>query len=126
MLSVVVAPIARWRGARLVNWLQDLFPEVAEAVGLDRRQLPGFVYDALRVLRNRSLRAAAMNVALGECMAERLAALGVATERVSIVQNWADGALIKPRRAGGQPAAPRVGSRRQVRCRLFGQPRTRA
>ncbi len=33
MLSVIAAPIARWRGAKLVNWLQDLFPEVAEAVG---------------------------------------------------------------------------------------------
>jgi colanic acid biosynthesis glycosyl transferase WcaI len=95
-LSVVVAPIARWRGAQLVNWLQDLFPEVAEAVGLDRRQLPSFVYDALRVLRNRSLRSAAMNVALGDRMAERLAALGVAPDRVSIVQNWADGGLINP------------------------------
>ncbi len=96
MLSVVVAPIARWRGARLVNWLQDLFPEVAEAVGLDRHQAPSFVYDALRVLRNWSLRSAAMSVALGDRMAERLAALGVAPDRVSIIQNWADGVLIKP------------------------------
>lgn len=40
LLSVVIAPIARWRGARLVNWLQDLFPEIAEAVGFDRRQVP--------------------------------------------------------------------------------------
>jgi glycosyltransferase involved in cell wall biosynthesis len=96
MLSVVVAPIARWRGARLVNWLQDLFPEVAEVVGLDRRQLPRFVYDALRVLRNWSLRSAAMNVVLGDRMAERLAAQGVAPDRVSIIQNWADGVLIQP------------------------------
>lgn len=96
MLSVVVAPIARWRGARLVNWLQDLFPEVAETVGLDRRQLPRFLYDALRVPRNWSLRSAAINVALGSRMSEKLAALGVAPERVSILQNWADGDLIKP------------------------------
>jgi len=95
-LSVVVGPIARWRGAQLVNWLQDLFPEVAEAVGLDGRQLPSFVYDALRVLRNWSRRSAAMNVALGDRMAERLAALGVAPDRVCIVQNWADGGLINP------------------------------
>lgn len=95
MLSVVVAPIARWRGARLVNWLQDLFPEVAETMCLDRRQLPGFVYGALRVLRNWSLRAAAMNVSIGDRMAERLTALGVAPDRASIIQNWADGGLIE-------------------------------
>jgi glycosyltransferase involved in cell wall biosynthesis len=96
MLSVVVAPIAHWRGARLVNWLQDLFPEVAEAVGFGRRQLPGFVYGALRAPRDWSLRSAAMNVVLGERMAEKLAALGVAPDRVGIVENWADRALIEP------------------------------
>jgi len=96
LLSVIAAPIARWRGARLVNWLQDLFPEVAEAVGLDRRQLPGIVYGALRAVRNWSLRSAAMNVALGNRMAERLTTLGVESCRVRIIQNWADGALIRP------------------------------
>lgn len=96
MLSVIAAPIARLRGAQLVNWLQDLFPEVVEVVGLDRRQLPGFVYDALRVPRNWSLRLAATNVVLGGRMAERLAALGVAPNRIDIIQNWADGILIEP------------------------------
>ena len=96
MLSVVGASITRWRGARLVNWLQDLFPEVAENLGLDRCQLPGFVYGALRVLRNWSLRAAAMNVAIGDRPAERLTALGVAPDRASIIQNWANGGLIEP------------------------------
>lgn len=96
MLSVVVAPVARWRRARLVNWLQDVFPEVAETVGLDRHQLSSFIYDALRVPRNWSLRSAAMNVALGDRMSERLSALGVTSDRVSIIQNWADGVVIEP------------------------------
>lgn len=103
MLSVVVAPIARWRGTRLVNWLQDLFPEVAEAIGLDRLQFPSVVYNALCVVRNWSLRSAAMNVALGDRMAERLAALGVTSDRVSIIQNWADGVLIEPVAAADNP-----------------------
>jgi glycosyltransferase involved in cell wall biosynthesis len=80
-----------------------LFPEVAEVVGLDRRQLPTVVYDALRVLRNWSLRSAAMNVALGDRMAERLAALGVTSDRVSIIQNWADGVLIEPVASADNP-----------------------
>jgi hypothetical protein len=33
LLSVAVAPVARGRRARLVTWLQDLFPEVASALG---------------------------------------------------------------------------------------------
>jgi colanic acid biosynthesis glycosyl transferase WcaI len=96
LLSVVAAVIACQRGARLINWLQDLFPEVAEVVGLNRYQLPRFVYSALRVPRNWSLRFATMNVALGDRMAERLAALGVARNRIDIIQNWADGNLYKP------------------------------
>ena len=36
MLSVVTAPIARMRRANLVNWLQDLFPEVLEALDVDQ------------------------------------------------------------------------------------------
>src|SRR5690606_29000430 len=38
MISVVGALAARLRGARLVNWLQDLFPEVAAAAGIRTAQ----------------------------------------------------------------------------------------
>ncbi len=41
MLSVGLAWVARRRGARLVNWLQDLFPEVAIALKVTR--LPAWV-----------------------------------------------------------------------------------
>src|SRR5690606_23164699 len=39
LLSLVALPVAWIRGARLMNWVQDLFPEVAEALGVAR--LPG-------------------------------------------------------------------------------------
>jgi len=96
LLSVIAAPIARWRGAQLINWLQDLFPEVAEVLGLNGRQPPGFVYDTLRNVRNQSLRSAIMNVVVGDGMAQKIAAIGVAPDRVCIIQNWADGVLIEP------------------------------
>src|ERR1043166_3269501 len=62
LLSVVAALACALRGARLVNWVQDLFPEVATALGM---RVPGVMR-----LRDWSLRRAAMNVALGERMAE--------------------------------------------------------
>ena len=34
LLSIVLAPIAKLRGAHLVNWLQDIFPEVAEKLNI--------------------------------------------------------------------------------------------
>jgi glycosyltransferase involved in cell wall biosynthesis len=96
MLSVIAAPIARLRGARLVTWLQDLFPEVAEAAGLGRGRLAGSFHGALRAIRNRSLHSAAANVTLGDRMAQRLEADGIKPQSISIIHNWADSALIRP------------------------------
>jgi glycosyltransferase involved in cell wall biosynthesis len=79
LISVVAALAAMLRRARLVNWTQDLFPEVAEALGMR----------ALRVLRRArdwSLRRAQTNVALGEAMAARL-------PNAVVIHNWADATL---------------------------------
>jgi colanic acid biosynthesis glycosyl transferase WcaI len=95
LLSVMVAPIARLKGVKLVNWLQDIFPEVAEAVDLGGR--PGKT--ALRLLhpfRNWSLRVADMNVVVGETMVTRLLGLGVPAEGIRVIQNWADETLVFP------------------------------
>jgi len=83
LLSVVAALACALRGARLINWTQDLFPEVATALGM--RAL-----GVARPLRDWSLRRAAMNVALGERMAERIRARGA---RAAVRHNWADAAL---------------------------------
>ncbi len=58
MLSVIAAPIARWRRAKLINWLQDLFPEVAQAVGPGGGGTMTPLYRAMAYLRDRSLRSA--------------------------------------------------------------------
>jgi hypothetical protein len=55
MLSVMAAPICRLRGAVLVNWLQDIFPETAEALGVGGR-LARIPFGAMRLLRNRQHR----------------------------------------------------------------------
>jgi len=83
LISIVAALAAKLRGARLVNWTQDLFPEVATALGM---RIPR----VLARLRDRSLRAAANNVALGERMAERIRAGGA---RATVRHNWADASL---------------------------------
>lgn len=95
MLSVVAAPIAKLRGARLVNWLQDLFPEVAEAL-YSGGKLSRTLFHGLRKLRNISLRHADMNVAIGELMAERLRQAQVPSERNCVHPNWADCKAIVP------------------------------
>lgn len=96
LLSIIAAPAAGLRGARLVNWLQDVFPEVAEQLGVGHGAASKAVYAILKALRTRSLKYAAANVVLGQVMADRIASLGVPTSTVRIIPNWADTGLIKP------------------------------
>ena len=95
MISVPVAWIARVRGAKLINWLQDLFPEVAMA--LEVKGLKGPIGRFLLRMRNKSLQSAAMNVVIGERMKDRLVAEGIPEQRINVIHNWADGDVIRPR-----------------------------
>lgn len=91
MLSVPVALAARIKKARLVNWLQDLFPEVAVALGL---ALPKPLVRLLVGLRNQSLRQAQCNLVIGERMADRLRAQGMADAQIVTIANWADATVM--------------------------------
>ncbi|HEX6000931.1 MAG TPA: glycosyltransferase family 4 protein [Hyphomicrobiaceae bacterium] len=95
MLSVIAAPVCWGRHIQLVNWLQDIFPETAEALGIGGRAARGPLR-LLRRLRGHSLCIAAMNVVLGQRMAEHVARLGVSAARIRILPNWADGTSIAP------------------------------
>jgi glycosyltransferase involved in cell wall biosynthesis len=94
LLSVLAMRAARRRGAHLVNWLQDLYPEVAVQLGIPL--LGGPLSQGLSYLRDRSLHAAAANVVVGHRMAERVLARGVAHDRVQVIHNWSDDEQISP------------------------------
>ncbi|MDX1433021.1 MAG: glycosyltransferase family 4 protein [Gammaproteobacteria bacterium] len=94
LISVVAAWAARRRGAVLVNWLHDLFPEIAERLGV--AMMRGWLYRTLRRVRDRSLQRARCNVVIGSRMAEQVGALGVPADRVRIIHNWSDGDAIRP------------------------------
>ncbi|MBU6299543.1 MAG: glycosyltransferase family 4 protein [Alphaproteobacteria bacterium] len=94
MLSVLVALIAPVRGFRIVNWLQDLYPEIAAELGV--RAAKGLAGRMLVSVRNRSLKRATINVAIGEDMAAKLRALGVPADKICVIPNWADDKAITP------------------------------
>jgi colanic acid biosynthesis glycosyl transferase WcaI len=96
MLSIAVAPICFLRGTKLVNWLQDLFPEVAIEVGMTRGRVSRIGVSLLTQLRNATLRYADCNVVLGERMADRVSKLGVPSSAMRIIPNWADGSTLRP------------------------------
>ena len=75
----LMSVVAAMAGKRVVNWVQDLFPEVAESLGI---RAPG----VLRTIRDWSLRRARTNVVLGERMAARV-------PKAVIIHNWADADL---------------------------------
>jgi colanic acid biosynthesis glycosyl transferase WcaI len=87
LLSVSVARTARACDAHLVNWLQDVFPETATALGIAVK--PAWFAGLLRNLRNASLRDAAWNVTIGSRMRDRLLAQGVAPKSIRVIPNWA-------------------------------------
>jgi colanic acid biosynthesis glycosyl transferase WcaI len=99
LISVPAALVARLRGAQLVNWLQDIFPETAERLGMRFAQGP--LSTLLRGLRTLSLRTARVNVVLGERM--RAVVEGLAPGTTEIIHNWADGAEIRPIPAESNP-----------------------
>lgn len=94
LLSVVAAIVAKMRRARLVNWLHDVFPEVASALGLPIMR--GRLGNLIRRARDWSLRAASMNVVLGEREGAFLTRHGVAPERIALIHNWSDDARVVP------------------------------
>lgn len=96
MLSVFAGPVARLKGARLVNWLQDIFPEVAVASGIGTGGLGGAGVRVLEWLRDQTLKRAAANVVLGLRMADYLSRRGVEAHRIVVSANWADGRSIVP------------------------------
>lgn len=94
LISVPTGWVARLSGARQVNWLQDVFPEVAAELGVAIGR--GAMGRVLASLRNASLRGASANVVLGGRMRERVAGLGIDPATIVTIANWADGAAVRP------------------------------
>jgi glycosyltransferase involved in cell wall biosynthesis len=90
LISIAAAAAARLRRATLVNWLQDIFPEVASVLGAN--PLPAPVNAWLRGLRDLSLRAAAVNVVVGSRMRDHLQRQRVPEATIQVIPNWAPAA----------------------------------
>jgi len=89
LISIVAMALAKAKGAHLLNWLQDIFPEVASHVG--NNPLPQRIDGLVRKLRDSTLRAADMNIVLSERMREFLERRGIPVSKICVIENWADG-----------------------------------
>ena len=94
MISLIGMAAAKQRGAKLVNWVQDVYPEIAIEFGVPFLIAP--VRRLLFWLRDMSLKAATANVVLGQLPARLVLSRGVPSDRVTIIHNWSDEDEIVP------------------------------
>ncbi|MDO8541005.1 MAG: glycosyltransferase family 4 protein [Opitutaceae bacterium] len=81
LLGIGVWLVARIRGARVIHWVQDIYPEIAISLGAPT------ALGALRPLRNAAWRHADACVTLGADMASVLQAAGVSAPHLHVVRN---------------------------------------
>lgn len=106
LISVIVMLVCRLRGARYINWIQDLFPEVANELGV---RLTAPLTRLLTAIRNSSLRRAEMNVVISDRMGAHVLANGVEPERVRVIHNWSIDDSIEPLAREKNPLRERWG-----------------
>ncbi len=94
LIGTVAAFAARLKGARIVHWVQDIFPETASRLGFARQG--GLLEKALISLRDAAWRAAATNVVIGDRMRDFLSHHGTPGQHIAVIQNWADDRAIRP------------------------------
>ena len=82
----VAMAATRRRSVRLINWLQDIFPETAVELGVPFMRGP--LAMSFAALRNRSLHRAVANVVIGDLMRQKVEALGVPARRIHVIPNW--------------------------------------
>lgn len=93
-LSVSTALALRIRGASVVNWIMDLFPETAIELGLLRRW-PRLCKMSLG-LRNWSIRSSSVIACPTTTMADYLRSALSAAAPVTVMRHWSDGNEIYP------------------------------
>lgn len=94
LIAVPAMFAANRRQAKLINWMQDIYPEVA--VQLRVPFIRGPLNTITSRLRDMSLKSAVANVVVGELMAQRLVERGIDPDCVTVIPNWCDDEEIVP------------------------------
>lgn len=97
MLPLLGRWLKWWHGSRFVVYLQDLYPDVAVALG---KVNEGWLTRVLRGQLRNSYRQADAIVVLSEDMKNRLVEWGLDGSRIGCVENWVDTNLVFPVKEG--------------------------
>ena len=98
LLSIPISLIAKLKRAKVINWYQDVFPEVAQAAGITigNKWTTTIIMGAIRLLRNISLKQSMANVVLSESMREHMISCGIQENSLHIIPNWSNLSDIHP------------------------------
>ncbi len=102
LLSVVGRLVKMLRGSRHFIWEMDVFPDALVTTGAMGDK--GLLIGLLRAVQGWTRRHSDGVIALGPCMKARLVASGTPAELVQVVENWADGSVIRPQSPAGSEA----------------------
>ncbi|PWC39988.1 glycosyl transferase [Azospirillum sp. TSO35-2] len=96
LLALAGPTLAARHGAAALHWCHDLYPDLLPVLGVR-------VPEALRGLAARAMRRALRRhdgiVAIGRCMRDRLTDMGVPADRLTVLPNWPDPAVMPVRHA---------------------------
>ncbi|MFC1605467.1 glycosyltransferase family 4 protein [Pseudomonadota bacterium] len=99
LLQLFTTGVIRLKRGKVINWIQDIYPEIAERLG--KFPGPGWLSGFVKAWRDRALNRAARNIVISEPMAAYLRQRAVAG--VEVIPNWADGSAITPVEHGENP-----------------------
>ena len=85
-LQVAAVTLASCRARKRVHWAQDVYPELAEELGVIPRG--GLLARVLRAVSTWALRKQDEVVVVGRCMRERLIKRGVDAGKIEVIPNW--------------------------------------
>lgn len=85
-LQLVAVAWASWRARKRIHWAQDLYPDLAEELGVIKRG--GVVARNLLAMSVRALRRQEDVVVPGRCMREKLISRGVDVRAIEVIPNW--------------------------------------
>lgn len=99
--GVFATIIAKLKGARVVHWVQDIYPETATRLGYGSST--SLSIRALTVVRDWAWKNAATNVVIGDRMRDMLGSRGVRPDLIRAIQNWAGDEDLAPTAADENP-----------------------
>lgn len=96
LIGLVALVVGRLRGLRVVMLVQDVYPDIAIALGALSARNP--VTRFIDWISRRTLKRADRIVVLSQCMRDRIAGKVGAerASRIDVIHNWADGSDIRP------------------------------